>query len=107
MTEVYPKYSKYANRKAKMVTALPVKVVENPNMKTKTCKAKILKYRKPREYKIVFAGGFYDANKSNAEKIEDIISHELAHIKYPNSHGYAFRRLAGELGASKRYQLPR
>lgn len=107
MAPVYPKFSKYANRKAKMVTALPVIVTENPNMKTKTCKAKILKYQKPREYKIVFAGSFYGANKSDPEKIEDIISHELAHIKYPNSHGYAFRRLAGKLGASKRYQLPR
>jgi hypothetical protein len=107
MAPVYPKYSQYANRKAKMVTALPIKVVENPKMHTSTCKAKILKYRKPREYKIVFAGGFYGRNKNKTEKIEDIISHEIAHIKYPNSHGYAFRRLAGELGASKRYQLPR
>jgi predicted metal-dependent hydrolase len=107
MAPVYPKYSKYAQRKAKLVTALPVVVVENPNMKTATCKAKILKYRVPKEYKIVFAGKFYDANKSKTEMIEDIISHELAHIKYPNTHGCGFRKLAGKLGASKRYQLPR
>ena len=107
MAPVYTKYSKYAQRKAKLVTTLPVIVVENPLMKTSTCKAKILKYREPREYKIVFAGKFYNSNKSNPELIEDIISHEIAHIKYPNTHGRGFRKMAGILGASKRYQLPR
>ena len=107
MADVYPRYSDYATRKAKEVTKLPIKVSSNPNMKTKTCKAKIMKYRKPREYKIVFAGGFYERNKNNTRMIDDIIEHEIAHIKYPNSHGYAFRRLAGQLGAPKRYQLPR
>jgi hypothetical protein len=101
------KYVQYIKRKSPEVTKLPVILTENPNMKTKNAKCKILKYNKPREYKIVFAGSFYAHNKNKSADIENIIDHELAHIKYPYTHGLGFRRLAKKLGASKRYQLPR
>ena len=101
------KYVKYCKRKAKLVTKLQVEVYENPEMKTRNAKAKILKYNKPRMYKIVFAGSYYENNKYDRSKIENIMEHELAHIKYPYSHGLGFRRMAKKLGAPKRYQLPR
>ncbi len=101
------KYNDYANLKAKMVTTLPVEVYVNSEMHSETCKAKILKYNSPRKYRIVFAGTFYNYNKNNTRKINDIIEHELAHIKYPHSHGVGFRRMAEKLGAPIRYQQAR
>lgn len=105
--EVDPYYKKYLKRKAKLVTNLPVEVVANPNMKTKNAKCKILKYASPRKYKIVFAGSYYKNNHTDHMKIENIMEHELAHIKHPYIHGVGFQRLAKKLGAPKRYRLAR
>lgn len=103
----FEKYKKYAKKKGKLVTKLPVVLDINPNMKTKNAKAKILKYSKPRQYKIVFAGTFYKNNRYNDMTIENIIEHELAHIKHPIAHGLGFMRAAKKLGAPKRYQKAR
>jgi len=101
------KYVRYANLKGEIVTNLPIDVSANMNMKTDNAKCKILKYTHPKKYKIVFAGKFYEHNQNNTRKIDDIIEHELAHIKYPCNHGAGFRKLAKRLGAPERYQEAR
>jgi len=98
------KYRQFAKRKALLVTTKPVDVKVNKNAHTENSSAHMLKYTNPIHYVIVFSGGFYTRHKNNHYKLQEIIEHELAHIKEPYEHDAGFVRVAKNIGCARRYR---
>ena len=94
----------YIQTKAKKATTKPVFVRVSSHMQKKTGDAVLISYptiAKPKEYEVVYRKPFYEHMRSKPRALEQIASHELAHIKHPNTHNAAFRTEAERLGAGK------
>jgi len=100
---------KYIQKTAKKVTNKPVFVRVSSHMRKKTGDVVLISYPNithAKEYEVVYRKPFYEYMRNRPRALEQIASHELAHIKYPIRHTAAFRKEARNLGAGKyvRYQ---
>jgi predicted SprT family Zn-dependent metalloprotease len=94
-------YDQWLSKKSKKATSKPVYLRTNGRFKDEKEAARLVKYNKPTEYEIVFKKSYYQHNQNDPHKIKGVMSHELAHIKYPNTHDENFKKEAIRLGAGE------
>jgi hypothetical protein len=94
-------YDHWLAKQSKKATNRPVYLRTNGHFKDKKEAARLVKYKNPNEYEIVFKETYYRRNQNDTHKIKGIMGHELAHIKYPNTHDSNFKKEARRLGAGE------
>jgi hypothetical protein len=96
----------YIQQKKREVTRKPVFTeVTRSRFRDPTEMAHLYAYpnqTKTEYYSVVFKDTFYNRNKNqNLNKLKQVASHELAHIKVPNKHNDEFQETARKLGAGR------
>lgn len=104
----FVQYDKYVEAKGKVVTKMPVLFgvvngIPNDNGRgiDKKAAAGLVKHTKPTEYEVVVKESYFNRNQNNPAKMKKVLSHEVAHVAYPNTHGPNWQATAKKLGSAE------